>query len=722
MEQDYPEYRTGEWSYNTKCAKCANKKKDGFDLCQRCMDVRDFGYVFTAIDQLNNDITEKNKQISDRNKLLVQLKTRKLELEKELEIKKEEIQTRIENITKVTAIISKETSALRELNRQLLESHQSIKLHKDLVSNDIRVYTSEDGTGRLETHCTIVRPSESQEDLYFGHVTLKLTTDKDYIWHYGIEMYDKLPRKLEHSFWYDVEKVNSPEILYINDYGFKFPQGTTLSDIMKKHFEDCFKAFDRSQWTQIWSRDEMMTDGTKDVDATVRLNRLKSQFEIRSAIKQSEVTLKERERKRNEQKDQEREQDEQEKANRMKEVARETIKKQQKAIPIEVSRETIKKQEKDPVIEAQKLAAERQKAAEQSVKEALKKQQAAEQSVKDKAAEALKKQQAAEQSAKEKAAEALKKQQAKEKAAEPSASTSTSKKQKAEELRKKQEEEDALFAEAAEAAETDRLAGVKPPQEQKSKKKQTVADLKAVKLCEIILQESTAKILELVEIEKSLVTIDVIPDLSRERRNLIKRCKEYINLLDENLEVVKTYKVCEQYLSILIQIKKDAETLKNNLLQIEQNYIKEYYQVQAHYFDESNDLIIENIMLLKEELTYNDVKTLVEKTRTKNVNSLLSTKNIIDLILSDNILKSIYPDMIKMAHSFNSINSRESREDVMFQLNKYLTVVLFGHRKQIENSTLTHEDKETVYRALKKVAEEVNLRLDILVEQESTST
>ena len=127
-------------------------------------------------------------------------------------------------------------------------------------------------------------------------------------------------------------------------------------------------------------------------------------------------------------------------------------------------------------------------------------------------------------------------------------------------------------------------------------------------------------------------------------------------------------------------------------------------------------------MLLKEELTYNDVKTLVEKTRTKNVNSLLSTKNIIDLILSDNILKSIYPDMIKMAHSFNSINSRESREDVMFQLNKYLTVVLFGHRKQIENSTLTHEDKETVYRALKKVAEEVNLRLDILVEQESTST
>ena len=729
MEQDYPEYKKEEWS-SSLCPKCGiNRKKDGLLLCQRCMDKQSFGGVFTLIDQLNIDITEKKQSILDRRTKLVELKTRKLELEKELEIKKEEIQTRTENITKIKNIIVTENVQLTELERELLESEQTIRLHKDLVSNDIRVYISEEGTARLETHCTIVRPSESQEDLYFGHVTLKLTTDKDYIWHYGIEMYDKLPRKLEHSFWYDVEKVNSPEILYINDYGFKFPQGTTLSDIMKKHFEDCFKAFDRSQWTQIWSKDTMMTDGTKDVNATARLNRLNSQFKIRSAIKQSDLLYRERERKR-EQKEQkeQKEQDEQEKANRIRQVretsnriAEEKRAQERVAKSAQAEAALLLKEENAAQAAQTALLLKAEKAAEKTARLNKQRQESAEQSARDISLAQAKKEST------EQVAESYT--SVSKKVPESSASkkvhvsstsnASTSKKQKAneEKLRLKQVE-DALLAEALEAAQRERVSGVTPPQEQKPTKKKTIAEVQAITLCKKMIHVWPTEIDNLINIEESLHNIKDLRDLSRKRRDLIKAYNELFSAINVDIDVVKTYKLSveeiELYLNPLIVIKEDTEIRVSNLLQIEQNYTREFYSRDEQYIDEADKSIIEHILVLRPNLTYNVVKTLVEKTRLKRENHLLATKDIIDIFLIDDMILRMQGEFNEIKISFdNRINDSNSRRQLIDKLDNYLGI-LTGYINQVKGSTVSNKTDviNNIYRIRENISEKMYSLID----------
>ena len=59
--------------------------------------------------------------------------------------------------------------------------------------------------------------------------------------------------------------------------------------------------------------------------------------------------------------------------------------------------------------------------------------------------------------------------------------------------------------------------------------------------------------------------------------------------------------------------------------------------------------IIEHILVLRPNLTYNVVKTLVEKTRLKRENHLLATKDIIDIFLIDDMIQYIH----KLSIQFN---------------------------------------------------------------------
>ena len=261
---DYPEYARGTGSYNTICTFCKKKrKKDGNSFCQSCIDFKDFGNRFQEIEQTERERAAKKVLIEDREKMLV-------ELQKKIQEDKEELQT-IEDI--------------------LLLQQQSIKMHSDVISDDIRRYRTLSGkSSLLETHCTIVRPMNSQENVYFGHVTLIITypsSPLEYILHYGIKMFNNLPEKLNHEFWIPSDKPNIPADSLIGDFGnFNFPPTTTLSDIMKKHFIDCCKVFDRSQWSdQIWKK----TDTIKDEPVTVLLSRLKQQEFDRSTLDSSYI-------------------------------------------------------------------------------------------------------------------------------------------------------------------------------------------------------------------------------------------------------------------------------------------------------------------------------------------------------------------------------------------------------------------------------------------------
>jgi len=256
----YHGYVSEPGSHNTICTKCNKyRKRAGNYLCQKCIDFRDFNIQFEKIDELNRKSAKKKDSIKHKKELVTQLQ---------------------EEIKQIRTLIREENLELQKIDHRLFIEKQSIQMSSETVSEDVRKYrahTSDMDIIVLETHCTIVRPDISQEDVYFGHVTLIITIGGvDYKCRYGIEMYNKLPHSLNHKFWIPPENGVSHSRL-INEFANfirYFPEETTLSDIMESHFQECYKAFDRSQWSnQIWRKD----DTIKDERAPKLLKRLRKE-------------------------------------------------------------------------------------------------------------------------------------------------------------------------------------------------------------------------------------------------------------------------------------------------------------------------------------------------------------------------------------------------------------------------------------------------------------
>ena len=258
--QDYPGYISEPGSHTLNCSRCnVNKRRVGINLCQSCIDYLEFHEHFEEIKKLNSKSTKKRQSILRKKEILDTL-------QKQMEA--------------IKILIRDDNLELQTIDKILFLEEQSIQLSAETVSEDVRkyrAYTDDEKLVVLETHCTIVRPEKSQENVYFGHVTLIITINGvDYKCRYGIEMYNKLPESLDHQFWRPSENGISHTRL-IHDFGkfyMYFPKETTLSDIMISHFRDCYKAFNRSQWSdQIWEK----TDKIKDEPAPKLLKRLRKE-------------------------------------------------------------------------------------------------------------------------------------------------------------------------------------------------------------------------------------------------------------------------------------------------------------------------------------------------------------------------------------------------------------------------------------------------------------
>ena len=259
MEKEYPPYfRSGQTSHTAQCS-CGRKKREGPRICQICMDKEDFGKTFQSIQRLEAEITEKKDTLISQ----VQIQT---ELEEQLRNIKQLI-----DMTKLQITISE---------NKLEEEKERIQLSSETVSDDARVHTGNDIYGRtvlLETHCSIVRLLGSQENVYFGHVTLVITIYgvREYRWHYGVVVKNELPINLNHYFWKPDKNKDSEDNLVKTFGDFPhIPSDTKLSDMMKMHFKKCFTVFDKKRWpTQVWDKDDKFGNET----AIELVDRLKQQ-------------------------------------------------------------------------------------------------------------------------------------------------------------------------------------------------------------------------------------------------------------------------------------------------------------------------------------------------------------------------------------------------------------------------------------------------------------
>jgi len=290
---NYPTFEDQEMEYVLPCAnsRCGNKTKSGRPFCQSCIDSTYLKNNSERIRFLNSEIDGTIKECKEHQDGIVAVKET-LELIKNmkkrsvLNLRRQQNKSPMNsNTTELIRLIKIDIKqydgSIRNLNildkihkeiikecneildiiyNQLHFEKQNIRLSRDLVSKSKRVYKDLSGDlfPTLETHCTILRLDDSQEDVYFGHVTLIIKTSSviENRLHYGIKIVkEDLPKTLKNKFWSAPD--NSIYILprnRIRMYGnFNFPTSVKISDIMKDHFEDCYNAFNRSQWpNQIW--------------------------------------------------------------------------------------------------------------------------------------------------------------------------------------------------------------------------------------------------------------------------------------------------------------------------------------------------------------------------------------------------------------------------------------------------------------------------------------
>jgi hypothetical protein len=280
---DYPAgYTEGESKYSIFCGKCGNRKKRN-KACKKCKENQyEIEFAHKSL-ELNNSIRTRMETIQSK--------------DVEYQIAEEEYR-RVQE--KMAALKTQKNFLLRdlELKKVQLKIHEVQGQYQEhIVSDDIRKHygTDKGKTVDLETHCTIVRLDNSLEDVYFGHVTLVITYPKEvYKWHYGAEVYNKLPQNLEHKFWqtyyqgqtqYDAEETNVSDMGRFED----IPSNMTLLDMMKSHFEECITFFNKQGWppNQIWGEDSEY----ENEKATDRLERLLSKSEELEQLKNQEITL-----------------------------------------------------------------------------------------------------------------------------------------------------------------------------------------------------------------------------------------------------------------------------------------------------------------------------------------------------------------------------------------------------------------------------------------------
>jgi hypothetical protein len=245
MQKEYPNPYISEHGFYTQTCSCGKNKHEDFRYCQECIDRKQFGQNFQNITTLESDIARIEQEQGDAEK-------QKLKLETQIE----------ENTTKIQKIkdeISTLSSSLTNFKLKLTLEKLKIQLHSDVISDDRRIHEGTDDDGYvvlLETHCTIVRVFQSPENVYFGHVTLVITTkSREYKWHYGVEIYNKLPETLTHNFWKPADNTYSHKN-HVNSFAYfdHIPEDITLEDMMLSHFNDCFEVFDKQQWSkQIWN-------------------------------------------------------------------------------------------------------------------------------------------------------------------------------------------------------------------------------------------------------------------------------------------------------------------------------------------------------------------------------------------------------------------------------------------------------------------------------------
>ena len=255
---------------NTKCDKLANKS-DRF--CRTCRDY------------MNKDLVEKLQKVE---KVDIDITTRKHKIErlqKELDMAKQ---------------------AIRDLEQQKFLEKMNTYFENDLVSSDHRYNEGIDIDGTtwtLETHCTIVRVQNIPENLYFGHVTLKMSSQygEENIWHYGVPVLGAIPTDLKHNFW-----TGNPQTLKISDFAYfdDIPGDTLLSDIMIDHLDQCSKYFKKqAQWkNQVWyDTDTIGSDKEKATDVLERIKKIQQErlrfLDPSKAAAQHQELIKEKEEK-----------------------------------------------------------------------------------------------------------------------------------------------------------------------------------------------------------------------------------------------------------------------------------------------------------------------------------------------------------------------------------------------------------------------------------------
>jgi hypothetical protein len=305
MDEQFPYYVTEVGSHAFDCDMkgkgCKNKRKFNETLCQECLYKEKFFKVFADINELQDTIQNKEEELYQSGTY-----------EKHQKINKD-------------IVILKEILEIFK---------QQISYDSDTVSDNRKIYkgTNEDGQQLiLETHCTIVRVSNSPENVYFGHVTLEINYPDDikYKWHYGIKTFDQLPENLYADYWQTFvqgqtqHNARSTKISKLGNFP-NIPLYTTLLNMMKHHFIKCFDYFTtKSQWDkQIWYKKDVVGDE----DANTVLERLKEENDTKQSVnfgfyqkkwskfketeqkrKQQERQQQERERKQRKRQEQERE-------------------------------------------------------------------------------------------------------------------------------------------------------------------------------------------------------------------------------------------------------------------------------------------------------------------------------------------------------------------------------------------------------------------------------
>jgi len=260
-DQSYTKKSEPTHVYKCVTEGCTKKAKTGdeFRTCRSCRD------------KLNTEMVKSLNQIRlDKN---------------ELEAKKVEQKRYEDQIAILQAKLNLVQNEVSGLEKKIDLEKQKISYEDELVSDGHKLFEGIDYIGTkwtLETHCTIVRVKDSPENVYFGHVTLKIYNQygREYTWHHGALVLGDIPKNLNHTYWFFENKQFPPEATTVSSFAsFKgIEDDKLLSEIMKEHINRCAKFFKtKHQWeNQVWYPDDVIgTDKEKATEVVERIIKIK---------------------------------------------------------------------------------------------------------------------------------------------------------------------------------------------------------------------------------------------------------------------------------------------------------------------------------------------------------------------------------------------------------------------------------------------------------------